>query len=129
MELENQINNNLEIKNEQNKFFDTFFGKAIDNGIDIALRYLLPDYIEDGVIEFKDNMIDYGLKDGISKSIESVINTGKNAIGILTGDFKNILMKDKETINFPEVIRGTHEQGREIVLIIEGTEKKTKENE
>lgn len=36
-----------------------------------------------------------------------------------TGEFKNILMKDKETINFPEVIKNTHEQGRGIVLIID----------
>ena len=36
-----------------------------------------------------------------------------------TGDFKNILMKEKETINFPEVVKNTHEQGRSIVLIID----------
>ena len=36
-----------------------------------------------------------------------------------TGDFKNILMKEKETINFPEVVKNTHELGRQIVLIID----------
>ena len=90
MEIENQINNNLEIKNKQNNFLNSTIGKAINNGIDIGLRFLLPDYLEDGVIELKDNLFNYGLKDGISKSIESVINTGKNAIGIVTGDFKNV---------------------------------------
>ena len=43
MELENQIDNDLEIKNEKNNFFNTGLGKAIDNGIEIGLRYLLPD--------------------------------------------------------------------------------------
>ena len=90
MELQNQLNNNLELKNEQKNFFDSGLGKAIDNGIEIGLRYLLPDYIEDGVIELKDNLIDYGLKDGISKTIESVIDTGKNTADVLTGDIKNI---------------------------------------
>ena len=90
MQIENQIDNNLEIKNEQNIFLKSTIGKAIDNGIDIGLRFLLPDYIEDGVIELKNNMLKYGLKEGISKSIESVINIGKNAIGIITGDFKSI---------------------------------------
>ena len=90
MELQNQLNNNLELKNEQKNFFDSGLGKAIDNGIEIGLRYLLPDYIEDGVIELKDNLIDYGLKDGISKTIESVIDTGKNTADVLTGDVKNI---------------------------------------
>ena len=90
MEIENQIDNNLEIKNKQNNFLNSTIGKAINNGIDIGLRFLLPDYLEDGIIELKDNLFNYGLKDGISKSIESVINTGKNAIGIVTGDFKNV---------------------------------------
>ena len=36
-----------------------------------------------------------------------------------TGEFKNILMKEKETINFPEVIKNTHDKGRTIVLIID----------
>ena len=36
-----------------------------------------------------------------------------------TGEFKNILMKDKETINFPEVLKATHSLGRKIVLIID----------
>ena len=36
-----------------------------------------------------------------------------------TGDFKNIVMKEKETINFPEVLKNTHDMGRKIVLIID----------
>lgn len=90
--MELNLNNNLELKNnnEQNKFLNTTLGKAIDNGIDIALRCLLPDYIEEQVIDLKDNLIDYGLKDGISKSVESVINTGKSIVGIVTGNFENI---------------------------------------
>ena len=36
-----------------------------------------------------------------------------------TGEFKNVLMKEKETINFPEVIKNTHDKGRAIVLIID----------
>ena len=90
--MELNLNNNLELKNnnEQNNFLNTTLGKAIDNGIDIGLRCLLPDYIEDQIIELKDNLINYGLKEGISKSIESVIDTGKNIMGIVTGNFENV---------------------------------------
>ena len=90
--MELNLNNNLELKNnnEQNNFLNTTLGKAIDNGIDIGLRCLLPDYIENQVIELKDNLINYGLKDGISKTVESVIDTGKSIIGIVTGNFENI---------------------------------------
>ena len=37
----------------------------------------------------------------------------------ITGDFKNIVMKDKETINFPEVLENTRATGRKIILIID----------
>lgn len=36
-----------------------------------------------------------------------------------TGDFKNVVMKDKETINFPEVLENTRNSGRKIILIID----------
>lgn len=36
-----------------------------------------------------------------------------------TGEFKNVVMKDKETINFPEVLENTRNIGRKIVLIID----------
>ena len=35
-------------------------------------------------------MLKYGLKDGITKSVESVIDTGRSALGIVTGKFENI---------------------------------------
>ena len=40
MEIENQINNNLEIVNKQNNFLNSTIGKAINNGVDIGLRFL-----------------------------------------------------------------------------------------
>ena len=86
--LENNFNNSLEIK--QNNFLQSALGKAINNGINIALRYLLPNWAEDKVIELKDNLLNYGLKIGISKTIQSVIDTGKSAIGIVTGNFENV---------------------------------------
>ena len=86
--LENTFNNSLEIK--QNNFLQSALGKAINNGINIGLRYLLPNWAEDKVIELKDNLLNYGLKDGISKTIQSAIDTGKSAIGIVTGNFENV---------------------------------------
>ena len=86
--LNNSINNNLEIK--QNNFLQTSLGQAINNGVNIGLRYILPNWAEDKVIELKDNLLNYGLKDGISKTIQSAIDTGKSAIGIVTGNFENV---------------------------------------
>ena len=86
--LNNSLTNNLEVK--QNNFLQSALGKAINNGINIGLRYVLPNWAEDKVIELKDNLLNYGLKDGFSKTIQSVIDTGKSAIGIVTGNFENV---------------------------------------
>ena len=88
LNLENNLNNNLEIK--QNNFLQSNLWSAINNGIDIGLRCILPDWAEDKIINLKDNLINYGLKDGVSKTIKSVIETGKSAVGIITGNFENI---------------------------------------
>ena len=84
------INNNLNNEVEQKNFLETTLGKTINTGIDIGIRALLPDYIEEQVIDLKDNLIQYGLKDGIKKSIDDALNLGKSAIGIVTGNFENI---------------------------------------
>lgn len=94
--MENNLNNTIEINNnlnnevEQKNFLETTLGKTINTGIDIGIRALLPDYIEEQVIDLKDNLIKYGLKDGIKKSIDDALNLGKSAIGIVTGNFENI---------------------------------------
>ena len=92
MEIEQIINNDINQKNEksQEKFLDTTLGKAIDNGVNIGIRYLFPNYVEEEVINLKDNLLEYGLKDGIKKSIESAINVGKSVVGIVTGNFEDI---------------------------------------
>lgn len=86
--LDNNLTNN--IGEEQNSFLNSTLWNTINNGIDIGLRALLPDFAEDAVIGLKDNLINYGLKDGVSKTIQSVIDTGKSALGIITGNFDNV---------------------------------------
>lgn len=90
LEQNNKIENNLSVVNEQNNFLDSMLWKTIDNGIDMGLRYILPDFIENQIIDLKDNLIKYGLKEGINKSINSAIEVGKSAIGIATGNFENV---------------------------------------
>ncbi len=86
--LENEKNLNLE--NEQNKFLESTIGKVINTGIDIGLRAILPDLIENQVIDIKNTLLQNGLKDGINQIVKSAIDMGKSAIGIFTGKFDNI---------------------------------------
>ena len=90
--LENNLNKeNVIIKTEdQTKFIETTLGKTINFGLDIGLRALLPDYIEQQVIDIKNTLMQEGFSKGIKKVVSSAIDFGKSAIGIVTGNFENI---------------------------------------
>lgn len=90
LEINKNLNNSLINAVDQNNFLQGTLGKAINTAIDIGLRAVLPDVIENQVINIKDNMVNYGLKEGINKTIEDAINLGKSALGIITGNFDNI---------------------------------------
>ena len=90
--IENEVNLNNEINrsNEQKSFLETTLGKTINTAIDIGIRALLPDFVDEQIINIKDNLLNYGLKEGIAKTINDAIDTGKSAIGIFTGNFENV---------------------------------------
>ena len=94
--LTNNLENNLNKENEiiktedQTKFIETTLGKTINFGLDIGLRALLPDYIEQQVIDIKNTLMQEGFSKGIKKVVSSAIDFGKSAIGIVTGNFENI---------------------------------------
>ena len=97
MQIENiEKNNNLELNNNiinektQTNFLETTLGKAINTAVDIGIRAILPEFIEDQVINIKDNLLNYGLKDGITQTIDDAIDLGKSAIGIFTGNFESV---------------------------------------
>ena len=46
MELEQNENLNIEQNNNKNDFLNSTLWKTINNGIDIGLRYLLPDLVD-----------------------------------------------------------------------------------
>ncbi len=84
------LNNNLVNENMQKSFLETALGKTINTAIDVGIRAILPEFVEDQVINIKNNLLDYGLNDGIKKTIDDAIDLGKSAIGIVTGKFENI---------------------------------------
>lgn len=90
--IENEVNldNKITNNNDQTNFLETILGKTINTGIDIGIRALLPDFIDEQIINIKDNLLNYGLKEGITKTIDDAIDLGKSAVGIFTGNFENI---------------------------------------
>lgn len=106
LQLDNEklLENNLNIEYNQNNFLNNILGRTINGAIDIGLRYILPDLIEEQVIDVKNNLIKFGLKDGIKKSVENALEIGKSILGITTGNFTNIsqvenALKSGEIIN------------------------------
>ena len=63
---------------------------ALNFGVDLGLKALLPDLIEDQVIDIKNSILEGGFKEGVNTLMKKV-NEFKNSItGIFTGNFNNI---------------------------------------
>ena len=90
LDLGHSQNNELVTEKEQSNFLETNIGKAINFAMDVGLRALLPNFVEDSVIEIKNTIFREGFGEGIKSVIDSGINLGKSVIGIFTGKFDNI---------------------------------------
>ena len=71
-------------------FFGGVFKNALNFGVDLGLKAILPDLIEDQVIDIKNSILEGGFKEGVNTLMKKV-NEFKNSItGIFTGNFNNI---------------------------------------
>ena len=60
MELVLNQNQSILQNDEQKNFLETTLGKTINTGLDIGLRALLPNVIEDQIIDIKDTILKEG---------------------------------------------------------------------
>lgn len=90
LEREQEVGKDVNIGEEQNKFLESTFGKVINTGIDVAIRALLPNFLEDEVIGIKNVIINDGFKEGIKSAINAASNIGKSITGIFTGKFDTV---------------------------------------
>lgn len=98
--LENDLSENLEIEKnvtpeKQNSFLETNIGKAANFALDIGIKYIMPDCIENEIIEIKDNFISEGFENGVKTAVNSAIELGKNILGIFNGNFTDINQAEK----------------------------------
>ena len=89
LNLENN-NSNIVTYEKQKSFLESSLGQVINGGVDLGLRALLPDIIEDQVIDIKNSILNDGFSAGIKTAIDSVVDLGKSALGIFTGKFENM---------------------------------------
>lgn len=90
-----QIENKEDITREdllvaQKSFLQSTIGKIVDNAIDKGIEKILPDFIEDDVIDIKNAFFYDGYKEGFDKIIDTIVETNKNIKGLITGEFESI---------------------------------------
>lgn len=91
--MQNNTKDNMQlsvIENKQKSFLETTLGKAINNAINYGLKKILPDFIEDSIIEIKDEIFKDGIIDGIKMAVSKATDLGKSVIGTITGTFNKI---------------------------------------
>ena len=86
----NEAGQELVTANDQKNFLDTTLGKVVNTAVDLGLRWVLPDFVENQIIDVKNSLIRGGLKEGINKAIDSAVELGKSVTGIFTGKFENV---------------------------------------
>ena len=78
------------LSNLQSKFMESTLYKVVNTSIDCGIRILLPNFIEDEVIDLKNSIMENGLVKGIKEAVNSAIQFGKNIYGITTGKFNSV---------------------------------------
>lgn len=88
----NEVNKSLgnKIYEAQQSFLQTSLGKAVNSAVDIGLKAVLPDIIEDEIIDIKDCIMENGFKAGVEEIMKSGIDFGKSVSGIITGNFETV---------------------------------------
>ncbi len=85
-----ELTENLNLENNNNSFFESTFGRIINNSIDTGLKVILPDFLENDVIDVKNTLVEEGFSEAIKSVIDKAVNAGKTALGIVTGNFEDV---------------------------------------
>ena len=89
--INNKLNNSLsKLEEKSQNFFETNLGQVVNNAIDFGIRAVLPNWLEDDIIEIKNSVFNDGFKEGVGLAINKAINMGKAIEGIFTGNFESI---------------------------------------
>lgn len=102
--LNNNIFQDMELDNDvtpekQNNFLESTLGKAINGAVDLGIKSLMPDFIENEIIEIKDCLINEGFESGINKAINNAIEIGRNILGIFDCNFLNVEQAEKAVMD------------------------------
>ena len=72
--------NSLAVAREQNRFLETAIGAAVNKGIDMGIRAIFPNFLEDAVISLKDSLFQDGLTSMVRSAIDRTLEFGRRAM-------------------------------------------------
>lgn len=78
------------IAENQNNFIGEQIVNALNAGLDWGIRVICPDFIEDQVINLKNNILNQGLIGGIGQTVNDIVDFGKSILGIKTENLESI---------------------------------------
>lgn len=93
---------------KQTKDVKIDIGNLADTALEFGLRTVLPDFIEDDVIDIKNKFIEEGFTEGIKEIYEKVKDIWKSIQGIFTGKFESV-EQVKRLIQTDGILDGTSE--------------------
>lgn len=93
---------------DNNNFFTTTFGKIINNSIENGIKSLLPEFIENDVIEIKNTLISHGVPEAIKQLVNKVMDLGKNTVETIKNGLANVGQLD-EVFKEGNLINGVSE--------------------
>lgn len=85
-----ELNIDENMNREKNDFLDSTMGKIINNSIDLVIKAIVPDIVDDQVINIKDAIIRGGFEEGIEELKRTGDNFKESIKGIVTGEFESI---------------------------------------
>lgn len=85
------VNNSYNLVSQiQQKFLESNLYDVTNSALDLGIKIIAPDLIEEQLIEIKDSIFENGLKSGLEEVVNSIVDFGKSALGIVTGNFESI---------------------------------------
>lgn len=101
--IETNLNENIEQK--QRSWTESELFKIIDNGLDAGIRTLLPDFLEDAVIELKNMILNGGFEQTLGNTINKIVEISKEN-GLLVNDRFTSVEQVKDTLVSGNIING-----------------------
>ena len=70
-------------------FLRQLFGQMVNRGLDIGIRVVFPDFLENSIIEVKDAFIQEGLGSAVRTAIDQTMELGRQALDFVRRGFSS----------------------------------------